>query len=216
MDNTQNFPSQEFADFMKIIINRGLSEAIGNELLKFSRRICQDDIILPTSIKQGYQFIDKLDNISRLEFQKTAVMTYNDETYYLLHRPIFDAVKELLQTKDIFEICVFDYTPLYYENERVYGEQYCGDWWRRAHESLPNNGKVLSLILYSDATTCDLLGKSSEHPVYLTLGNIPNWRHNKPDAKIVIGYLPRIKAKTDSEKKQSSYQEIFINIPLTK
>ena len=39
----------------------------------------------------------------------------------------------------------------------------------------------------------------------MTLGNIPNWRRNKPDAKVVIGYLPKIKAKTNSEKKRNSY-----------
>src|ERR1044072_9132285 len=63
-----------------------------------------------------------------------------------------------------------------------------------------NGGKVLSIILYSDTTICDILGKSSEHPIYLTLGNISNWRRNKPDAKAVIGYLPKIKATTESEK----------------
>ena len=44
--------------------------------------------------------------------------------------------------------------------------------------------------------------------IYLILGNISNWHHNKSDAKIIIGYLPKIKAKTDFEKKYLSYQEI--------
>jgi len=203
-NDIRSFPSQEFGDFMNIIISRGLSESVGNEILKFARRICRDDVILPTSIKQGYQIVDKMD-ISHLEFQKTDVMTYKDETYYLFHRPIFDAVKELLLNKEIFESCTFDYIPLFNEGERVYGEQYNGNWWRKVRNSLPDGGKVLSIILYSDATICDILGKSSEHPVYLTLGNISNWRRNKPDAKAVIGYLPKIKAITDSEKRHNSY-----------
>ncbi|PKK56860.1 hypothetical protein RhiirC2_799156 [Rhizophagus irregularis] len=68
-------------------------------------------------------------------------------------------------------------------------------------KTLPNTANVLSIILYSDATTCDQLGKSSEHLVYLTLGNIPNWRQNKPDAKVLLYYLPMLKAKTNSEKR---------------
>jgi hypothetical protein len=205
-NNVPSFPSQEFGDFMNIIIRQGLSESAGNEILKFTRGICRDDVILPTSIKQGYQIVDKM-NISHLEFQKTSVMTYKDETYYLFHRPIFDAIKELLLNKELFKSCTFDYIPLFSEGERVYGEQYNGRWWRRVQTSLPVDGKVLSIILYSDATICDILGKSSEHPVYLTLGNISNWRRNKPDAKAIIGYLPKIKAITDSEKRHNSYLE---------
>jgi hypothetical protein len=59
--------------------------------------------------------------------------------------------------------------------------------------------------LYSDATTCDQLGKSSEHLVYLTLGNISSWRRNKPDAKALVCYLLILKAKTNSEKKSKSF-----------
>jgi len=39
----------------------------------------------------------------------------------------------------------------------------------------------------------------------LTLGNIISWRRNKPDAKILLGYLPQLKAKTLSEKRTESF-----------
>ncbi|PKY32670.1 hypothetical protein RhiirB3_317256, partial [Rhizophagus irregularis] len=78
-------------------------------------------------------------------------------------------------------------------------------WWEKTQKTLPNTANVLSIILYSDATTCDQLGKSSEYPVYLTLGNIPNWRRNKPDAKVLLCYLPMLKAKTNSEKRSRSF-----------
>jgi hypothetical protein len=44
--------------------------------------------------------------------------------------------------------------------------------------------------LYSDATTTDTLGKNQLHPIYVSIGNIPTWRRNKPDAKQLLGYLP--------------------------
>ena len=55
-------------------------------------------------------------------------MTYKDETYYLFHYLIFDAIKELLLNKNLFESYTFDYIPLFNEEERVYGKQYNGNW----------------------------------------------------------------------------------------
>jgi len=60
----------------------------------------------------------------------------------------------------------------------------------------------LSIILYSDATNCDTLGKSQLHPIYMSLGNIPTWRRNKQDAKQLLGYLPIIKTSSNLDKQQ--------------
>jgi hypothetical protein len=46
--------------------------------------------------------------------------------------------------------------------------------------------------LYSDATTFDGLGKTSGHPVFLTFGNLPNWVRNLPEAKVLLGFLPKV------------------------
>jgi hypothetical protein len=54
--------------------------------------------------------------------------------------------------------------------------------------------KLLSIILYSDATTTDSLGKNQLHPIYISIGNIPTWHRNKPDAKQLLGYLPILKS----------------------
>ena len=48
----------------------------------------------------------------------------------------------------------------------------------------------MSLILYSDATTTDTLGKNQLHPIYVSIGNIPTWRRNKQDAKQLLAYFP--------------------------
>ena len=72
-------------------------------------------------------------------------------------------------------------------------------WWKTAQNSLPIGSKLLSIILYSDATNCDTLGKSQLHPIYMSLGNIPTWRRNKQDAKQLLGYLPIIKISTKNK-----------------
>src|SRR5881275_2561007 len=58
----------------------------------------------------------------------------------------------------------------------------------------------LSIIIYSDSTTCDHLGKTSEHPIYISLGSIPNWMRNKPNSKVLVGYLPKLKAKDNTTR----------------
>ncbi|GET56382.1 hypothetical protein GLOIN_2v1783703 [Rhizophagus irregularis DAOM 181602=DAOM 197198] len=81
-----------------------------------------------------------------------------------------------------------------YNRESIYSEQNTGKWWKTTQESLPTGSKLLSIILYSDATTTDTLGKSQLHPIYISLGNIPIWRRNKQDAKQLLGYLPILEA----------------------
>lgn len=188
---------------MELITKWNLSNACSNDILKFAHKIRRDDKVLPTSVKQGRQLLDQID-VSHISFQKVPIMEYMKETYHLNYRPIFDAIKELLSNKEIFTNCIFEYTPLYYESQRIYHEQYNGEWWERAYKSIPIDAKVLSIILYSDATTCDLLGKVSEHPIYLTLGNIVSWRRNKPDAKVLLGYLPQL--KSISQKNSNSFK----------
>ena len=62
------------------------------------------------------------------------------------------------------------------------------------------------IILYSDITITDTLGKNSLHPIYISLGNIPTWRRNKEDAKQLLGYLPIIFAKNKTEKKSFNFK----------
>jgi hypothetical protein len=66
----------------------------------------------------------------------------------------------------------------------------------------------LSIILYSDATTTDTLGKNSLHPIYVSLGNIPTWRRNKEDAKQLLGYFPILFAKDETEKRSPGFKKL--------
>ncbi|RHZ86821.1 hypothetical protein Glove_44g15 [Diversispora epigaea] len=94
------------------------------------------------------------------------------------------------------------------EDEKSYEEQNSGNWWKQAERSISNHANILSIILYSDATTTDTLEKSSLHPIYVSLGNIPTWRRNKEDVKQLLGYLPILSAKNEKEKKSSEFKEL--------
>src|SRR5215471_21871585 len=49
--NKPKFPSEEFGDFIELITKWNLSDVYDNVILKFSRKICRNDVTLPTSVK---------------------------------------------------------------------------------------------------------------------------------------------------------------------
>src|SRR5207245_9911855 len=49
------FPSEEFGDFMELLAKWNLSDACGSDILKFSKKICHDNVNLPMLVKQGRQ-----------------------------------------------------------------------------------------------------------------------------------------------------------------
>ena len=94
---------------------------------------------------------------------------------------------------------------------RVFEEQHECDWWHATEMTIPPLNKLLSIILYSDATTLDGLSKTSGHPVFLTLGNIPNLLRNLPESKVLLGFLPKLQdvmVKT-TETFRSLQREIY-------
>ncbi|CAG8718569.1 41615_t:CDS:2, partial [Gigaspora margarita] len=86
------FPSEEFGNFVKLLVKWNLSDAYG--VLKFAKKISNNNLVLPTSVKQGRQFLDQM-TVLHLSFKKVPIMTYKEETYYLNYHFIFDAIKEL-------------------------------------------------------------------------------------------------------------------------
>ncbi|RHZ80471.1 hypothetical protein Glove_135g39 [Diversispora epigaea] len=118
-------------------------------------------------------------NISQLSYSKHCILVHNNREYFINYRPIKNCI---------------------HQGEKSYTEQNSGNWWKYAKASIPSSACILSLILYSDATTTDTLEKSSLHPIYISLGNIPTWRRNKEDAKQLLGYFPILFAKNEKEK----------------
>ena len=54
----------------------------------------------------------------------------------------------------------------------------------------------------------DNLGKSSGHPVFISLGNIPNWQRNQPEVKALLGYLPILKAQDIRMKNSTQFRQL--------
>ncbi|RHZ69506.1 hypothetical protein Glove_283g12 [Diversispora epigaea] len=145
-------------------------------------------------------------NISQLSYSKYCILIHNGQEYFIHYRPIKNCIENLLSNPEILKHFMFKYENS--EEEKSYGEQNSGNWWKYAEESIPSSAFILSIILYSDATTTDTLGKNSLHPIYLSLGNIPTWRRNKEDAKQLLGYFPILSAKNKTEKESSDFKKL--------
>src|SRR5438270_4091664 len=124
-----------------------------------------------------------------LSFNKICIIYHNGKEYFLHYQSLIQCIENILTVPDITQNFALSFENYEHEGESVYKEQNNRIWWKNTEGSLPTGAKLLSLILYSDATTTDTLGKSQLHPIYLSIGNIPTWRRNKPDAKQLLGYL---------------------------
>ena len=111
-----------------------------------------------------------------LDFKEKVVATYNEVNFTLYYRPIFRSIQTLIQRSKVTDNFVHKGILKKDVNSgmRIFGEPYEGDWWLETEMTLPPLNHLLSIILYSDATTFDGLGKTSGHPVFLTLGNLLN------------------------------------------
>lgn len=197
---------------MELVIEGNISNKIGDKIIKFfNNHSALNESPLPSSTKIGKDYLNQIHSPA-LDFKEKVVATYNDVNFTLHYRPIFRAIQTLLQRPKVADN--FVHKGILKKNVngiRIFGEPYEGNWWLKTEKNIPSMNHLLSIILYSDATTFDGLGKSSGHPVFLTLGNLPNWVRNSPEAKVLLGFLPKVQdtgIKT-SEVFRSMQREIF-------
>ncbi|RHZ52168.1 hypothetical protein Glove_464g3 [Diversispora epigaea] len=167
VERIREFPNEAYADLMTLVIENNLSNKAGNAIIKFFNKYSDlpQSSPLPKNIETGRKFMNKM-NISQLSYSKYCILIHNGQKYFIHYRPIKNCIKNLLSNPEILKHFMFKYENS--EEEKSYGEQNSGNWWKYAKESIPSSAFILSIILYSDATTTDTLGKNSLHPyIYL-------------------------------------------------
>jgi Plavaka transposase len=190
-ESIANYPNDAYRDFMELIIEGNISNKIGDKIIKFfNKHSALDKSPLPSSTKNEKDFINQIDSPS-LDFKKKVVATYDEVNFILHYRPIFRAIQVLIQRSEVSDNFVTK-GILKKDGTRIFGELYEGNWWLETEKTLPPMNNLLSIILYSDATTLDGLGKSSGHPVFLTLGNLLNRVRNLSESKVLLGFLPKV------------------------
>ncbi|RHZ72689.1 hypothetical protein Glove_241g51 [Diversispora epigaea] len=206
--DVEEFPNESYTDLMTLVTKYNLNNKAGNAIIKFFNKHSNLSISsLPKNIETGRKYMDKM-NLSRLLYYKHHILVHNNKEYFINYQPVIKCIENLLSNPEISQLFVYDYKKLEIENKQSYGEQYTGNWWKKVKESIPSVAYILSIILYSDATTTDTLGKRSLHPIYISLGNIPIWRRNKEDVKQLLGYLSILSAKDEREKKSSEFKKL--------
>jgi hypothetical protein len=219
-ENIAKWPNDAYRDFMELMVENNISNKTGDKIIKFFNKHSNlGTSPLPKSAKSGKDYLNQINSPS-VDFKEKVVATYDEVNFKLYYRPIFRAIQTLLQRpkvadnfvcKGILKFCQ--------DKERIFGETYESDWWLETERTLPPLNNLLSLILYSDATTFDGLGKTSGHPVFLTLGNLPNWFRNSSEAKVLLGFLPKsqdsgIKTTEDFRSLQREVYHRCFNIML--
>lgn len=202
--NTE-WPNDIYREFMEIVMEYQLSNSCGDRIIKLIDKSKRDPdkSQLPKSTKEGRKFLD-VTEFSYMKFKTVPITDFQDTTYNFYYQPIIHGIKVLLLQSDVNEEFIFKYR----NNDtsvKTYGEQYESDWWNVTEKNIPINNHLLSIIIYADSTTCDHLGKTSEHPIYISLRNIPNWRRNKPSSKVLVGYLPKLKAKDNTTRNSAFF-----------
>ena len=205
--NTE-WPNDIYREFMEIVMEYQLSNSCGDRIIKLidkSRR-APDENRLPKSTKEGRKFLD-VNEFPYMKFKTVPITNFQDTIYNFYYQPIIHGIKVLLLQSDVNEEFIFKYR----NNDtsfKTYGEQYESDWWNVTQKNIPPDNHLLSIIIYADSTTCDHLGKTSEHPIYISLGNIPNWMRNKPNSKVLVGYLPKLKAKDNTTRNSEFFRKL--------
>ena len=202
------FPNDAYKDLMVLVTKHKLNNKAGNAIIQFfNKHSALSKSPLPKNIEKERTFMNKM-KFPNLSFNKICITYHNGKEYFLHYQSLIQCIENILAVPDITQNFALSFENYEHEGESVYKEQNNGIWWKNTEGSLLTGAKLLSLILYSDATTTDTLGKSQLHPIYLSIGNIPTWRRNKPDAKQLLGYLPILEAVSSIEKKSSTYKNL--------
>lgn len=199
------WPNDIYREFMEIVTEYQLSNSCGDRLINLVNSIenVKDKNLLPKSTKEGRKFLDTTD-FPYMKFKKVSITKFQDVDYEFYYQPIIHGIKTLLLQPEINREFIFRGNAA----GKRYGEQHESKWWSITEKKISIDNHLLSIIIYADATTCDHLGKTSKHPIYISLGNIPNWLRNKPFAKVLIGYLPKLKAKDNTTRNSASFRKL--------
>ncbi|GBC52348.2 hypothetical protein GLOIN_2v1486846 [Rhizophagus irregularis DAOM 181602=DAOM 197198] len=148
---------------------------------------------IPNNAKEALKYIDLIGDNSNQDWFETETIMYNNQQYVLRHRNIIACIKEMLNG-EYGDTCQFFYKEEFDKSgNQLYSDPYTADWFKQTQYSIKNSKSgIIGLILYSDATICDILGKNQKHLIFVSLSNFPNNVRNKEKAKVLLGYIPII------------------------
>ena len=118
------------------------------------RKVDFKDIPIPVS-RTGLRMIN--------EWEDLKCVTYD----------IFDVARDLLNDGEHAKYATFRFTPEFDQDtgERIYGEIWSANWWKREQALLGAEANILAFVLYVDETHVTYNGRNM-HPIYMSLANL--------------------------------------------
>jgi hypothetical protein len=131
LDQIVKWPNDAYRDFIELIVEGNISNKIGDKIIKFFNNHSNlKNSPLPSSTKNGKVFLDQIDSPS-IDFKEKVVATYNEVNFTLYYRPIFRAIKVLLQRSEVVDN--FVHKGILKKDDitgtRIFGEPYECNWW---------------------------------------------------------------------------------------
>src|SRR6266496_1071280 len=116
------YPNEAYADLITLITKYKLSNATGNAIIKFFNKHANlSTSPLSKSIEIGRKYMDNI-NLLNLTFDKTHVVTYKNNNYYLHHRSLIKCIKSILSIPGLSQHFTLSFENFEVDGERAYSE----------------------------------------------------------------------------------------------
>ena len=121
-----HYSNEAYANLMSLVTKYKLSNATGNAIIKFFNKHANlDSSSLSKLIKEERNFMDNM-NLPNLIFDKTHVITYNNNYYYLHYRSLIKCIKSILSISDLLQNFMLSFKNFEIDGKRAYSEQNTG------------------------------------------------------------------------------------------
>ncbi|CAB4391951.1 unnamed protein product [Rhizophagus irregularis] len=141
-DIYQEFPSEEYAEFMNIVIRFHVQDSLANAFIRFFNKYSnRNNRPLPSTSQSGRQFFENL-QLPNFDWRKKKIFEYNGKEYEFEYRSVLDGIHQILMNKHITEEFIFKYKSSI-DNINMYDS----DWWRNVEEELPIGAYAMPIIL---------------------------------------------------------------------
>ncbi|CAB5345933.1 unnamed protein product [Rhizophagus irregularis] len=129
----QEFPSEEYAEFMHMITQFHVQDSFANAFIKFFNKYSnRNDKPLPSTSQAGRIFVENL-QVPSLDWRKEIIFEYKGIEYNFEYRTVLDGIRQILMNRDITKDFIFE-SVKDTSNQRQYTDMYNSDWWRNHAE----------------------------------------------------------------------------------
>jgi len=104
----QEFPSEEYAEFMHMITQFCVQDSLANAFIKFFNKYSnRNDKPLPLTSQAGRIFVENL-QVPSLDWRKEIIFEYKGIEYNFEYRTVLDGIRQILMNRDITKDFIFE------------------------------------------------------------------------------------------------------------